>query len=131
MVSVTRELALPCGADAAWEMLRDPSAAHHAFAGVLTACTMEGFIRRVTFANGMTAVEQILSIDDERRRIAYTVLGDMFTHHSAAMEIRDEGQGRCRFVWSSDFLPEARAATVAPLMEAGLKAFSVNLHCPA
>ena len=41
----------------------------------------------VTFANGMVVRERIVDIDQQRRRLCYAVLGDMFEHHSASMQI--------------------------------------------
>lgn len=127
MVSITRDMVLPCDADSAWGAISDPGQAHRAFAGVLTDCVLDGDVRTVTFANGMVIKEHILSIDAERRRIAYFVIDGPFTHHNASIDIREEADGKCRFVWSTDLLPDTQAAMVAPLMEAGMKAFAANL----
>ena len=82
----------------------------------------------LTFANGMVAKERIVDVDDQRRRVAYTVLGDMFEHHSAAMEIVSDGPERCRFVWTTDLLPDERVQTVAPLVEQGVEALVRTLE---
>jgi hypothetical protein len=54
-----------------------------------------------------------------------------FSHHSASMQIVPDGEGRCRFVWISDFLPNAAGAMVGPLMEAGAQALKRNLEAAA
>ncbi len=88
-------------------------------------------IVQVPAETGMVARERIADIDNERRRVAYTVIGDMFEHHSASMEIGPVGPGRCRFVWISDFLPNERMAMVAPLVEQGSRALVRSLEAGA
>ena len=39
--------------------------------------------RVVTFANGLVVHERIVDVDDDARRLAYTVLDGPFTHHHA------------------------------------------------
>jgi hypothetical protein len=102
--------------------------AHKLFSPVLVDGTMDGNIRTVTFANGIVARERIVAVDDERRRIAYSVLGDRFDHHSASMQIVPVDQSSCRFVWISDFLPDERAQLVQALMEQGSRALAKNIE---
>ncbi len=127
MASIHREVQLEVSADQAWSVLREVGKPHEAFAGVLTDATIEGDVRTVTFANGMVARERIVDVDEERRRVAYSVQSAPFTHHHASMRIVAEGEGRSRFIWTSDFLPAELAPSVLPLVEAGCSAFSRNV----
>ena len=104
---VWRTLDVPA-ADA-WSALKNISKTHELFAGVLVDGKLEGDVRTVTFANGMVARERIVAIDDSRMRVAYAVL-DMFEQHAASMRIAPVTSRQCRFVWISDFLPDAKAA---------------------
>ena len=73
------------------------------------------------FANGMVVRERILDIDESSRRVAYTALdGPGMSYHHASMQIVEGGQGRCRFVWITDFLPAELKGTLAPLIELGI-----------
>lgn len=124
MASIIKELTLTgeCAA-AAWALLRDVAAADKAFPGVLTGARMEGDgVRVVTFANGSVIRERVVTIDDERRRIAYGVIGGRFSHHSASMQIVSEA-GCDRFVWVSDFLPDDLSPMVSALLDQGAEAF--------
>lgn len=127
MTSIYRELVLDTDAAHAWHALRDPADTAHAFAGVLVDCTFDGDTRTVTFANGNVIQERIVAIDEARMRIAYTVLGGRFEHHHASIQIVPESPGRCRFVWQTDFLPDARRELVEPLTDAGCAAFARNV----
>jgi len=110
------EVSIP--AAAAWAALRDVARTHELFAGVLVASLLEGDVRTVTFADGTVVKERIVGIDDDLIRIAYTVL-DRFDYHASSMQIEAVDAGQCRFVWISDFLPDARGETVGTLMTLG------------
>ena len=122
MASITVEKPLAAGADAAWTVLRKTDRAQEAFPGVLTDCTQEGDVRTVTFAAGMSVKERIIDVDEARRRVAYGIVERGFDHHGASMQIVDEGEGRSRFVWTTDFIGEA--PMMRPLMEQGAEAFA-------
>ena len=128
MASIYSEKTVRVPADKAWAALSYIANPHRLFAGVLTDAKIDGKVRTVTFANGMVAQERIIDVDGKRRRVAYTVLGDMFEHHSASMEIVPDGPDRCRFIWTTDLLPDDRVQMVAPLMEQGAQALVRTLE---
>lgn len=123
MSSVTVENDLACPAARAWALLADFQNPHKAFAGVLTGARAEDGGRVVTFANGMEVREVMVDLDNARRRIAYAVVGGRFSQHSAAMQIVENGGG-CRFLWTSDFLPDDATPLVEGLMRQGATAFA-------
>lgn len=127
MTSFYRELVLETDAPSAWQALRDQNNLAHVFAGVLTAVSFDGEIRTVTFANGNVAQERIVVIDDDRMRLAYTVCGDRFSHHHSSIQIEALPDGRCRFVWITDFLPDSLHSFVEPLVDVGCAAVARNL----
>jgi carbon monoxide dehydrogenase subunit G len=128
MASVHKDVLVEVDAARAWSMLRDLGGAAALFAGVLKDSRLEGDVRTVTFANGATVRERIVDIDEDRRRVAYAVVGGAFTHHNASMQIVTEGAHACRFVWTTDLLPDSLVERVAPLMEAGCEALKRNLE---
>ena len=60
-------------------------------------------------------------IDDEARRLAYTVVeGRMpLIHHHATFEVFPEGANQTRLVWITDFLPHTFAAEIRARVERG------------
>ena len=50
------------------------------------------------------------------------------TYHHASMQIVEDGPKRCRFVWTTDFLPDEAASGIRPVIEAGTKALKTNLE---
>jgi len=130
MATIYRDISIEAAAEDVWAALRDPANVARVFAGVLTDARMENDVRWVTFANGDVIEERVISVDDARMRIAYTVGGGRFEHHHATMQVVPEvpaARGRCRLVWISDFKPDERTVMVEPLMDAGCAAIRRNL----
>ena len=129
MASIRKQLTVDVSAEKAWAALRIVGEAGKLFAPVLTESRLDKDIRTVTFANGMVLREQMLDVDDETRRVAYTALdGPGMNYHHASMQIVDTGPGRCQFVWITDFLPAGIKDNLAPLIEQGSKALKTNLE---
>lgn len=129
MASIRKEVDVDADATAAWALLRSAGDAHKAFTPVLTGARLEQKGRIVTFANGMVLREDILDVDDVRRRIAYAVKdAPGLTYHHASMEVVERDAGTCRFIWITDFLPAGASSMIAPLVEAGANAFKSNVE---
>jgi hypothetical protein len=121
MASLYREAVLAVPADAAWAALRDAGAVDRLFPGVLVAARLDGDLRIVTFADEQEVRERILGLDETRCRIAYAVLREGLLH-AAAMRVTPDGPDRCRFLWTTDVWPDAAAARIGALMDAGIAA---------
>jgi Polyketide cyclase / dehydrase and lipid transport len=129
MATIHAEIVIRSAADAAWTVLSAVGDVRHVFAPVLSGSHMEAPGRRVvTFANGMVIKERIVDCDPVRRRIAYAVVESDFIHHSASMQIVPIDDRTCRFVWTTDVLPDAAVEGIRPLMEAGTLALKQNLE---
>ena len=77
--------------------------------GFVTNLKMEGNARIVTFANGATVKEVLVTNDPVARRLVYAVVGGQLTHHSASVEVCPDGTGGSLVVWITDFLPDSFA----------------------
>ena len=132
MATVIREIAVDAPAAQCWGALRDFGALHERLVtGFVTNAVMTGpGEREVTFFTGAVAREQLVGIDEETMRLAYTVVeGPMgSTHHNASAQIVAAGPQQCRIVWITDVLPDELADRTAGLMEAGLKAMKSTLE---
>ena len=132
MASILHEAVMGVSADQAWSALRQVHLAHRLFADVLIDGQLKGDTRTVTFANGMVVRERIIDVSDERRRVAYSVTsGTPMTHHNASMQLIPEDDGRCRFVWIADFLPNEFGEQMLPLIREGTDALKRNLESGA
>src|SRR3954467_11634774 len=129
MASIHREVRIHTNPEAAWDALRDVGALHQRLApGFVTDVRLEEGARVVTFGNGLVARELIVDIDDEARRLAWSVVGGRMTHHNASAQVFPDGAGQSRFVWIADLLPHESAPGVAAMMEQGLAVIKRTLE---
>ena len=90
--------------------------------GHVVSSRAEGPVRVVTFADGRVARERLVTLDDETRRIVYSVIGDTVRPRPRQRGHAHRGgrRSRCRFVWSRDVLPDELAQPLlAAMREAG------------
>src|SRR5262247_4414449 len=115
MASIRKEIPLEVPAEYAWAALRDVGALHTRLVpGFVVDTKLEDGARVVTFGNGLVARELIVDLDDDARRIVWSVVGGSFTHHNASVQVFDDGRGGSRLIWIADLLPH----TVAPQIRA-------------
>jgi len=130
MATIQKEFEVPAAAATVWAALRDFGAVHEKLAtGFVTACVLEeeGAVRLVTFANGMQVRERLVTVDDTAHRIVYSASGGRASHHNAAAQVVPLGPERCRFVWTTDLLPDAIAPAIEQMMAIGAKAMQARL----
>jgi len=123
MASVRHEIVIDASPEHIWDVLRDVGAVHERLLpGRVTDTGIEGDQRFLTFPDGHVVRELIVAIDDEARRLAYSVIEGArppLEHHHASFEVRPEGDGRGRLIWITDVLPHALAAQIRMRVERG------------
>ena len=131
MATITKEALLDADPAACWAALRDFGALHERLArGFVTDARMTGpRERQVTFFNGSVVTEQLLTIDDERMRVVYTLTEGLptCTFYGASAQILPETEGGCRFVWTLDVLPDELEPGLAAMMDRGIEAIGETL----
>jgi carbon monoxide dehydrogenase subunit G len=122
MATLHNEIHIEARPEAIWAAARDPGALHTRLVpGFVVDTKLDGSVRIVTFGNGMVVREPIISVDDQRRRLAWTAIGGRTTHYNAVLEVFADHSGT-RVVWTTDLLPDEMAAPVAAMQERGLAA---------
>jgi hypothetical protein len=135
MASIEKSLIINSSPDRIWDAVRDVGAIHRRLApGVVANTEMledtQFPTRRVTFAQGPVVDEIIVDVDEARRRLVWSVRADQFAHHNGAMQVHD-ADGGARVTWIADVLPDALAAVIEPMMEAGMQAMKRHLEAEA
>lgn len=118
-----------------WDAVRDVGALHTRLVPGFVIDTQlerdgagkEVVARRVTFGNGVTIHEPILSLDDARRRLAWSAEGGNTTHYNAVLEVTAEGHAT-RVRWTSDFLPHQAGAVLSSMQDQGLATMKKTLE---
>jgi hypothetical protein len=128
MASIQKETIIDASPDQVWDALRDFGALHTRLApGFVTDTKLDGDARIVTFANGMEAREILVDCDDAKRRLVYAIVSERIRQHSASAQVFAENDGRTRFVWISDVLPNEIAPYMDAQMDQGIKAMQKAL----
>ncbi|RQO61678.1 MxaD family protein [Variovorax sp. KBW07] len=133
MATIYKEFIVEADARQVWDALRDFGAVHTRLApGFLTGCQLDGQGARIVhFANGLVARELLVGIDEANHRLAYTVTDGKASHHHASAQVFAHGEGRSRFVWITDVLPDGLAAYIEPMMAQGGAAMKKTLETQA
>jgi len=104
--SIRKEIQIDAPPEKVWDALRDFGALHERLVrGCVTDCRMDGEDRIVTFVNGAVMREVLIDLDDEDRRLVWTIVDGPYRHHQGAAQVFTEGEGS-RFVWTADLLAE-------------------------
>jgi hypothetical protein len=132
MTMIRVDIDVEASPDQVWDILRDTGAVHTRLApGFVTDTRLEGDSRHVTFANGVTVRELLVSCDDSARRLAYSVQGGSAQHHHASFEARSNDRGGTRLVWTTDVYPESAVAKLRPMIEQGTEVMRRTLRSAA
>ena len=123
MATLHHEITIEASPQHVWDAVRDVGALHTRLVPGFVADTRlePGPIRVVTFGNGVVVREPIISVDDERRRLAWGSTGGVTTHYNAVLQVGGEGP-RSRVTWTIDLLPDDKAAAIEAMQLKGLAA---------
>ena len=121
MASIRKEMVVEASPERVWAALRDWGAPHERLVpGFVVDARLDGEDRIVTFFTGMTVRELLVDLDEQERRLVWSVREGPYTHHNGAAQVLVDGDGRTRFVWTADLLPNELAERTAQMMDRGL-----------
>jgi carbon monoxide dehydrogenase subunit G len=132
VASISKEIIIAAGPDEVWAALRDFGAVRERLVpGFVLDSQLDGDdVRVLTFFNGAVVREMLVGVDDEARRLVYTVVDGPLgsTHHNASAQVFPDGAGGSRFVWITDVLPDHVAAGIGALMDRGITVIKQTLE---
>jgi hypothetical protein len=129
MATIYKEFLVNAPSDFVWDAIKDVGVVHTRLAqGFVTDTVLADGIRTVTFASGVVAREQIITIDDARSRLAYSSIGGRASHHNAYFQVFPGPEGRSRVLWVTDLLPDELRDPIARMVELGSSAIQQTLE---
>ncbi|HEX4116298.1 MAG TPA: SRPBCC family protein [Solirubrobacteraceae bacterium] len=132
MAHIHREISIDASPEAVWDALRDWGALHERLApGFVVDTQLDGDDRIVTFANGTVVREVLVDLDDDARRLVWSIVGGPYAHHNAHAQVFPDGENACRFVWIADLLPNELAAPTGEAMQQGTNVVKQTLEAQA
>lgn len=110
MPSLRSHAVLEHDASAVWDVVRDAGNIA-AWFPAMTASTIEGPLRRVTLTDGSVIEEEIVTSDDDLRRLQYVArAGDLpVESHLGTVDVIELGPGRSILVYSTEIEPASLA----------------------
>ncbi|MEV1245590.1 SRPBCC family protein [Nonomuraea sp. NPDC050022] len=129
MASVQKEIIIDADPAAVWEIISDFTDGPVRMApGFVTDSRLdehEPDVRVVTFADGTVLRERLIALDEEPRRLVFSVIGGTMQpdHDNASMQVIPRGDGGSRFIWIHDVRPDDLALPMGAGMDHGLSVF--------
>jgi hypothetical protein len=128
MASLRKEIATRARAEDVWEAMRDVGALHTRLVpGFVIDTRLEPGARMVTFGNGTMLRELIVTVDDRQRRIVWSAVGGLLSHHNGSAQVVEGPNSETKIVWIADFLPDQASGAIERMMEEGLAAMKTTL----
>jgi Polyketide cyclase / dehydrase and lipid transport len=128
MATIRSEIKTRAKPSEVWSAIRDIGALHTRLVpGFVADTKLEPGARVVTFANGVTLREPIVTLDDEARRLVWTHDGGRARHYNGALQVSELGDGMTSVVWTADFLPDDIGGYMSKAIEAGMAAMQRSL----
>jgi hypothetical protein len=128
MASIRKEITTTAKPDQVWAAIQDIGALHTRLVpGFVVDTKLEPGARIVTFANGITVRERIVTIDDQAKRLVWSVISERFTHHNGSLQVFVNADGETNVVWIADLLPDEAAGMSSQILDHGMSAMKTAL----
>ena len=111
------EVSIDRNPDDIWKLIREYGELADYMPGV-ESCTLDGDVRTLQMM-GIVIKEQLRAIDDQNRRLTYSVVESPMTNmvsHEATIAIDPEGSGS-HVTWSVEVVPDDLLALFVPIYE--------------
>ena len=132
MASIRTEISIDASPEDVWAAVRDWGALHQRLVpGFVVDTQLDGDDRIVTFFNGTVLRELLVDLDEDARRLVWSIVEGPYTHHNASAQVFSAGAGASLFVWTADLLPNDLAERTAALMQQGTNVVKQTLEAQA
>jgi uncharacterized protein YndB with AHSA1/START domain len=129
MASIRKEILIDASPEDVWAAVRDWGALHERLVpGFVVDTRLDGEDRIVTFANGTVLRERLVDLDEENRRLVWSIIDGPYAHHNASAQVFAEGENEARFVWTADLLPNELAGPTGEAMGQGTNVVKQTLE---
>jgi uncharacterized protein YndB with AHSA1/START domain len=129
MACIRKEILIDVRPEDVWSAVRDWGALHERLVpGFALDARLDGEDRIVTFGDGTVLRERLVDLDDETRRLVWSIVDGPYAHHNASAQVFSEAENRARFVWTADLLPNELAARTGEAMGQGTEVVKQTLE---
>ena len=114
------EVSIDASPDEVWKLVREFGTLDEWMPGI-ESCTVEGDVRTLSMM-GMEIKEQLRTLDDDKRSIAYSVIKlplEGLDSHTATITVEPEGNGS-KVTWHVDVKPDEMLGMFLPVYEGSI-----------
>lgn len=128
MTTLRSEIIIDRPADAVWEVIADVPAISSWFPAIVES-TGDRSHRSVTLSDGSRLEEDVVTLDDELRRLQYRVVGGDLpvSHHLGTVDVVAIEPDRSLVVYSTEIEPAELAEAFGPACAQGLSGLRAAL----
>lgn len=133
MASIYKELRVDSSPEALWQRVRDVGNIASLMPNFLQGSHLaDEHTRSCALPDGGELREQIITVDDDRRRVVYSIVASpmQLNAHSASMQVLSDDEGS-KLVWVTDFLPDEAAAGFGEALDAATQDLANTLRTRA
>lgn len=118
MATIRKEILTIAPPDVVWDAIRAVDSLHTRLVpGFVTDTKMEGDVRIVTFFNGTSIREPIVSIEEKQRRLVWAAVGGKLSHYNASVQVFPGENGGSKVLWIADLLPNEMEQTIQTMID--------------
>ena len=118
MATIRKEILTTAQPNVVWDAIRAVDSLHTRLVpGFVTDTKMEGNIRFVTFFNGTTIKEPIVSVEETQHRLVWSAIGGKLSHYNASVQVFPGENGGSRILWIADLLPNEMEETIQTMID--------------
>jgi len=119
MATVRYERRIAAAADAVWAVVEDPRSIPTWFPGIVS-CDVDGRVRTIHLANGLSMPEEIMVSDRLLRRFAYRITSPLYRSHLGTIDVIALGPHDSLCVYSTTAEPDVLALVIGGGSDAAL-----------
>jgi uncharacterized protein YndB with AHSA1/START domain len=129
VATIQKEIHINAEPDEVWDALRDWGALHTRLVpGFVLDLELDHGDRVIKFFTGTVVRERLIGLDEDERRLAWSIVDGPYAHHNASAQVFDAADGGTRFVWTADVLPHDVAPRTSELMDRGMNTIKQTLE---
>jgi hypothetical protein len=111
MASIRYEIQIEADVEEVWAIAGEPTILNLWFPGI-TECVVDGIVRTITLAAGMSMPEEIITNDPIAHRFQYMITSPLFSYHRGTIDAFDLGNHRTLVSYATDAVPNVMALVI-------------------
>lgn len=129
MATFRTHIELTTPVDEVWRLISDPGGVSSWFP-LVRESVAEGNRRHLVLQDGTRVVEDVITVDSDRRRFQYQIVDGLpIEHHLSTVDVIETAAGSALVVYSVELEPATLANVLGPAVEEAVQNLPTVLAC--